>query len=105
MIPPRKRQPRSGIARWCCLMPMEVVLLCVFWVLAHVALRQIRAHRYVVPVRIGAFSGRPQSKPLMDAIEKKDIDAVKRLLESGVSPDSVDNPNARDRLSSGTSRC
>ncbi len=46
-------------------------------------------HRYVAPVRVPDFDQRPQSKALMDAISANDISAVKRLLDSGVSPDSV----------------
>jgi hypothetical protein len=45
--------------------------------------------RYVAPVRVGDITTRPVSEPLLAAIGMGDEATVKRLLDSGVSPDST----------------
>jgi hypothetical protein len=52
----------------------------------------VRTHRYVAPVRIGAFDTRPKSQALIAAAEREDIAEMKRLLDKGVSPDAVNDP-------------
>ncbi len=46
--------------------------------------------RYVAPVKVGDYSGRPYNPRMVATAGRGDIGTVKRLLAHGVSPNSVD---------------
>ena len=55
-----------------------------------------RAARSIAPVRVGAFSTRPQSEALIQAVSDEKLAEVKHLLKIGISPNAVDDPKASE---------
>ena len=80
---PSEAKARRFLARFL----LAAFLLVGLWV----GLSCLMPTRYVAPMRVGDFSTRPRSAALMAAIAANNIVEVKRLLESGVSPDAVES--------------
>ena len=54
--------------------------------------------RYVAPVRVGDYSGRPYDPRLVAAAGRGDVATVGRLLAHGVSPNAVDGTESGEAL-------
>lgn len=61
--------------------------------------------RYIAPAKSGSITTLPQCQPLITAIKKADIDEVRRLLDSGVSPNSIASVPANSPDPEASSEC